>query len=124
MANRFPQNFYQSTSFLPERWLENKDRKFATDRKNAYEPFQVGLHACPGKRWVFPYKIKKFFLPPFTAFFTLIIIKIKNKKFTAFFCHDVELIKYCTYCMTTHGEQSRMGRNGRDTCKSTLCLRP
>jgi len=48
-ANRSPSNFVESDSFIPERWLDDADRRFAQDNKAVFEPFMVGPRGCLGK---------------------------------------------------------------------------
>lgn len=43
-------NFAAPTRFVPERWLENaKNSVFGTDRRDAFQPFSLGPHNCPGR---------------------------------------------------------------------------
>ena len=47
-----PENFHLPTAFLPERWLpESSDSSspYCKDRKDAFNPFSLGPHNCPGK---------------------------------------------------------------------------
>ncbi|KAI0142977.1 cytochrome P450 [Xylariaceae sp. FL1272] len=50
--NRDPKLFYESTSFLPERWLpeETNDPKspFYHDQRDGFQPFSVGPRSCMG----------------------------------------------------------------------------
>ncbi|CAI7577950.1 unnamed protein product [Penicillium pancosmium] len=41
-----------SADFLPERWLE-EDPQFATDVKEAFQPFSVGPQSCVGKKFAY-----------------------------------------------------------------------
>lgn len=36
-------------SYIPERWLEDADPRFAQDKKDAFAPFLVGPRNCIGK---------------------------------------------------------------------------
>ena len=47
-----PSNYYEPKKFLPERWLANATAEFSVfgkDRKDAFNPFSLGPHNCPGK---------------------------------------------------------------------------
>ena len=44
-----PVNFVDSMSYIPERWLEDADPRFAQDKKDAFSPFLVGPRNCIGK---------------------------------------------------------------------------
>jgi len=48
-ANRSPHNFIEPDSFVPERWLDDADLRFAQDNKAVFEPFMVGPRGCLGK---------------------------------------------------------------------------
>jgi cytochrome P450 len=48
-AYRSERNFSRPTEFLPERWL-GEDPQFATDVKDAFQPFSVGPQSCIGKK--------------------------------------------------------------------------
>lgn len=48
-AYRHRSNFVEPETFLPERWLEDPDGRFAADRKAVFEPFSVGQRSCIGK---------------------------------------------------------------------------
>lgn len=43
-------NFFKLSSFVPERWLNNNDSRFAYDDKNAFHPFSYGPRNCLGKK--------------------------------------------------------------------------
>lgn len=45
-------NFVEPDSFLPQRWLEgnDKDGQFASDRREALQPFSFGPRACIGRK--------------------------------------------------------------------------
>ncbi|KAK2763043.1 hypothetical protein FQN54_009676 [Arachnomyces sp. PD_36] len=47
-ANQSSSNFAQPKSFIPERWLEGNSR-FASDKRDARQPFSVGPRNCIGK---------------------------------------------------------------------------
>ncbi|TVY85334.1 Cytochrome P450 monooxygenase aclL [Lachnellula suecica] len=42
-------NFTEPYSFLPERWLSNRDSRFINDQHDALQPFSVGPRNCIGK---------------------------------------------------------------------------
>ena len=43
-------NFSSPTSFAPERWLERSTSStYIIDRKDAFQPFSLGPHNCPGR---------------------------------------------------------------------------
>ena len=45
-------NFYRPQEFLPDRWLEgesNPSSRYSSDRKDAFNPFSLGHHSCPGR---------------------------------------------------------------------------
>ena len=47
-----PRNFYKPQEFLPDRWLggeSNPSSPYSTDRKDAFNPFSLGHHNCPGR---------------------------------------------------------------------------
>jgi cytochrome P450 len=46
---RSRENFYQPDVFLPERWLPGKADSFEADKNNAWRPFGLGAHECPGQ---------------------------------------------------------------------------
>ncbi|KAL8827067.1 MAG: hypothetical protein Q9170_007163 [Blastenia crenularia] len=46
---RSPNNFVDSNSYVPERWLPDADPKYDADRKEAHEPFMVGPRNCIGR---------------------------------------------------------------------------
>jgi cytochrome P450 len=49
------EHFVDPDSFLPERWLDgdDKDERFARDRRDVFMPFGTGPRVCPGKVYVF-----------------------------------------------------------------------
>ncbi|OJJ99918.1 hypothetical protein ASPACDRAFT_119792 [Aspergillus aculeatus ATCC 16872] len=46
---RSAENFYQPDAFLPQRWLPENGESFDVDKKNAWRPFGLGAHECPGQ---------------------------------------------------------------------------
>ncbi|KZL68279.1 trichothecene C-15 hydroxylase (cytochrome P450), partial [Colletotrichum tofieldiae] len=46
-AYHSPENFTLPDSFIPERWLD--DPRFASDRKDGFQPFSVGPRNCIGR---------------------------------------------------------------------------
>ena len=43
-------NFESPSLFAPERWLQDcSDPSYGTDRKEAFQPFSLGPHNCPGQ---------------------------------------------------------------------------
>ena len=43
-------NFFSPTLFAPERWLPKApDSVYSGDRKDAFQPFSLGVHNCPGR---------------------------------------------------------------------------
>lgn len=48
-AHRSESNFHDAERFLPERWLANADARFASDKRNAVNPFSFGPRNCLGK---------------------------------------------------------------------------
>lgn len=42
-------NFVDPESFIPERWMEDKDSQYVGDRKDASQPFSLGPRGCIGK---------------------------------------------------------------------------
>ena len=43
-------NFSSPTRFAPERWLPREsDSNYSHDRKDAFQPFSLGAHNCPGR---------------------------------------------------------------------------
>ncbi|RYP28374.1 hypothetical protein DL767_007246 [Monosporascus sp. MG133] len=53
VACHSPLNFCDPDSFVPERWLPGKDKRYANDRLNASQPFSVGPRSCIGKNLAF-----------------------------------------------------------------------
>lgn len=46
---RSEKNFKQATEFIPERWTEpGKSSEFASDRRDAFQPFSYGPRNCLG----------------------------------------------------------------------------
>ncbi|KAE8452791.1 hypothetical protein EG329_013063 [Mollisiaceae sp. DMI_Dod_QoI] len=43
-------NFSRPDEFLPERWLPEHQGEFRGDRKDAYNPFSLGVHGCIGQQ--------------------------------------------------------------------------
>jgi len=52
VINRCSRNFTLPDEFIPERWLdgENKDKRFANDNSDVFQPFSVGPRNCIGKK--------------------------------------------------------------------------
>ena len=48
---RLPSNFVEPKTFLPERWLDDLQGRFAADNKACFEPFMVGVRSCIGKKF-------------------------------------------------------------------------
>lgn len=51
-AYQSPSNFQSPASFIPERWLTGPQKSFSSfsrDRKDAFNPFSLGPHNCPGQ---------------------------------------------------------------------------
>ncbi|KAE8153754.1 benzoate 4-monooxygenase cytochrome P450 [Aspergillus avenaceus] len=48
-AFRAKSNFVDPDSFIPERWLENRDPRFEFDKREALQPFSYGPRNCLGK---------------------------------------------------------------------------
>ena len=48
-ANHSESNFAEPDSFLPERWLENRDAKFGGDVRAVVQPFSAGPRNCIGQ---------------------------------------------------------------------------
>lgn len=46
-AYRNPNNFRDPYSFVPERWLSEE---YASDKKQALQPFSIGPRNCLGKK--------------------------------------------------------------------------
>lgn len=47
-----PIKFYKPQEFLPDRWLggeSNASSPYTSDRKDAFNPFSLGPHNCPGR---------------------------------------------------------------------------
>ncbi|KAI1841642.1 hypothetical protein JX265_012537 [Neoarthrinium moseri] len=49
VAYRHPSNFSRPKEFIPERWLYPDDPRFASDKREVYEPFSYGPRNCIGK---------------------------------------------------------------------------
>lgn len=47
---RSERNFRDAESFIPERWLDGADARFADDDKKAFQPFSFGPRNCLGKK--------------------------------------------------------------------------
>jgi len=52
VINRCSRNFTLPNEFIPERWLdgEHKDKRFANDNSDVFQPFSVGPRNCIGKK--------------------------------------------------------------------------
>lgn len=48
IQNYNPENFNMPNSFIPERWLG--DARFASDKRDAFQPFSWGPRNCIGKK--------------------------------------------------------------------------
>ena len=49
-AYQSPNNFSSPSVFAPERWLtKSSTSDYRTDRKDAFQPFSLGQHNCPGR---------------------------------------------------------------------------
>jgi cytochrome P450 len=48
-ASRAKSNFVEPESFIPERWLENRDPRYESDNREASQPFSFGPRNCLGK---------------------------------------------------------------------------
>ncbi|KAF7118574.1 hypothetical protein CNMCM5793_008108 [Aspergillus hiratsukae] len=51
-ASRAKSNFVEPESFIPERWLENRDPRFESDNREASQAFSIGPRNCLGKKYV------------------------------------------------------------------------
>lgn len=83
-AGNWEYNFTDPGSFVPERWLPERDAKYKNDKRAAFRPFAKGSLDCIGKRYVLrtPSSLKPFLLPltPFLANFwklTCMVTKIR-----------------------------------------------
>lgn len=47
---RADSHFTQANSFIPERWLQDGDKRFATDRRDIVHAFSLGPRNCLGKK--------------------------------------------------------------------------
>jgi cytochrome P450 len=45
-------NFADPDSFVPERWLEDREKKYEGDKRDALMPFSAGRRNCIGKKFV------------------------------------------------------------------------
>lgn len=55
-------NFEAPEEFIPERWLADRDARFAKEKKDVFQPFSFGPRNCIGKKYVrslacFPYPL-------------------------------------------------------------------
>ena len=50
-ASHNPRNFRNPDDFIPERWIGDE---YASDVKDAMQPFSLGPRNCLGKKWVCP----------------------------------------------------------------------
>lgn len=49
-AGNWEYNFSDPGSFVPERWLPERDARYANDKRAAFRPFAKGSLDCIGKR--------------------------------------------------------------------------
>ncbi|KAF8863522.1 cytochrome P450 [Acephala macrosclerotiorum] len=49
-AFRSRANFSSPNEFIPERWLPEHQEEFAEDRREAFNPFSLGVHGCLGQQ--------------------------------------------------------------------------
>jgi cytochrome P450 len=49
-ASLHPVNFSSPNEFIPERWIDTENPRFASDRKEIFEPFSYGARNCIGKK--------------------------------------------------------------------------
>jgi cytochrome P450 len=63
-AGNWEYNFKDPGSFVPERWLPERDAKYADDKRAAFRPFAKGSLDCIGKRYALrtPSPLKSFLL--------------------------------------------------------------
>jgi len=53
-AYQSAESFTSPEAFAPERWLEDSvNRSYSNDRKDAFQPFSLGPHNCPGRYLAF-----------------------------------------------------------------------
>lgn len=52
-AGNWEYNFSDPGSFVPERWLPERDARYANDKRAAFRPFAKGSLDCIGKRFVY-----------------------------------------------------------------------
>jgi len=53
-AYQSAENFTLPKAFAPERWLEDStNHSYSHDRKDAFQPFSLGSHNCPGRSLAF-----------------------------------------------------------------------
>lgn len=48
-ATHSPQNFVRPDEFIPERWLDDEEGTYASDKRDASQPFSLGPRGCIGK---------------------------------------------------------------------------
>ena len=48
-ATHLPINFSEPLSFIPERWIDSPKGRFASDNRQASQPFSYGPRGCIGK---------------------------------------------------------------------------
>jgi cytochrome P450 len=49
-SNHSTRNFTEPDEFVPERWLEDREEKYADDKRQIVQPFLIGPRNCLGKK--------------------------------------------------------------------------